>query len=180
MRSDFQEPSAATAEADLHGDATAAAKNLKKKRNQPMDDAALLIAELLARRWLPRNHPRVKRALVDAELFAQIELRLAQSGLRLMQNIYADHVSVALLPAAQHSLLGEVCLSYEQSVTEPPPGPDVVDNMEAAIDDIVIIDERATTPPSPGSSDTPCSIFRLPDIDEPFARKNSRARGSAR
>ena len=37
-----------------------------------MDDAALLIAELLTRRWLPRSHPRVKRALVDAELFAQV------------------------------------------------------------------------------------------------------------
>ncbi|GAO21081.1 hypothetical protein [Alicycliphilus denitrificans] len=72
-----------------------------------MDDAALLIAELLTRRWLPRSHRLVKRALVDAELFAQVEQRLAQSGLRWMDSIYADHVSVALLPAAAATVLGE-------------------------------------------------------------------------
>ena len=72
-----------------------------------MDDAALLIAELLTRRWLPRSHRVVKRALVDAELFAQVEQRLAQSGLRWMDSIYADHVSVALLPAAAATVLGE-------------------------------------------------------------------------
>ena len=72
-----------------------------------MDDAALLIAELLTRRWLPRSHRLVKRALVDAELFAQVEQRLAQSGLRWMDSIYADHVSVALLPAAAGAVLGE-------------------------------------------------------------------------
>ena len=33
------------------------------------DDAAVLAAELLARRWLPRSHPRVKRALIDADLW---------------------------------------------------------------------------------------------------------------
>ena len=84
-----------------------------------MDDAALLIAELLARRWLPRNHPRVKRALVDAELFAQVEQRLAQSGLRFMDSIYADHVSIALLPAAQNSVLGEAGLSTTNNIDLP-------------------------------------------------------------
>lgn len=72
-----------------------------------MDEAALLISELLARRWLPRSHPRVKRALVDAELFALIEQRLAQSGLRFLDSIYADHVCLGLLPAAQNAVLGE-------------------------------------------------------------------------
>ncbi len=72
-----------------------------------MDEAALLISELLARRWLPRSHPRVKRALVDAELFAQVEQRLAQSGLRFLDSIYADHVGLGLLPAAQNAVLGE-------------------------------------------------------------------------
>jgi hypothetical protein len=33
------------------------------------DEAALLVAELLARRWLPRQHPRVRRALIDADLW---------------------------------------------------------------------------------------------------------------
>lgn len=72
-----------------------------------MDEAALLIAELLARRYLPRTHSRVKRALVDEELFAQIEQRLTLAGLRWVDNIYADHVSLALLPAAQSSVLGD-------------------------------------------------------------------------
>ncbi len=72
-----------------------------------MDEAALLISELLARRWLPRSHPRVKRALVDAELFALVEQRLAQSGLRFLDSIYADHVCLGLLPAAQNAVLGE-------------------------------------------------------------------------
>ena len=84
-----------------------------------MDDAALLIAELLARRWLPRNHPRVKRALVDAELFAQVEQRLAQSGLRFMDSIYADHVSIALLPAAQNSVLGEAGINSNNNIELP-------------------------------------------------------------
>lgn len=84
-----------------------------------MDDAALLIAELLSRRWLPRSHPRVKRALVDAELFAQVEQRLAQSGLRWMDSIYADHVSVALLPAAQNSVLGEAGLNANNNLELP-------------------------------------------------------------
>jgi hypothetical protein len=72
-----------------------------------MDEATLLIAELLARRYLPRTHSRVKRALVNEELFAQIEQRLTLAGLRWVDNIYADHVSLALLPAAQSSVLGD-------------------------------------------------------------------------
>lgn len=60
------------------------------------DEAALLVAELLARRWLPRQHPRVKRALIDADLWQAVEERLAQVGLRLVDNIHADHVSTEL------------------------------------------------------------------------------------
>lgn len=81
-----------------------------------MDDATLLIAELLARRYLPRTHTRVKRALVDEELFAQVEQRLAQTGLRWIDNIYANHVSVALLPAVQSSVLGESGLNANNNL----------------------------------------------------------------
>lgn len=84
-----------------------------------MDDAALLIAELLTRRWLPRSHRLVKRALVDAELFAQVEQRLAQSGLRWMDSIYADHVSVALLPAAAATVLGEAGANVNNNLDLP-------------------------------------------------------------
>ena len=87
-----------------------------------MDEAALLVAELLARRSLPRTHPRVKRALVNAELFAQTEQRLADIGLRWMDNIYAEHVSLALLPAAQTSVMGEAGLNANNNLELPRDG----------------------------------------------------------
>lgn len=83
------------------------------------DDASLLIAELLTRRYLLRTHPRVKRALVDAELFTQIEQRLAQVGLRWVDNVYADHVSLALLPAVQTGVLGEAGLNANNNLELP-------------------------------------------------------------
>jgi len=87
-----------------------------------MDDAALLIAELLTRRYLPRTHERVKRALVNAELFAQVEQRLADAGLRWMDNVYADHVSVALLPALQHNVMGEAGINANNNMELPRDG----------------------------------------------------------
>ncbi|SFC71816.1 hypothetical protein SAMN05216344_13423 [Polaromonas sp. OV174] len=87
--------------------------------NDTPDDAGLLIAELLSRKYLPRNHPRVRRALSDAELFAQVEQRLAQVGLRWLDNIYADHVCLSLLPAAQASVLGESGLNGNNNLDLP-------------------------------------------------------------
>ena len=87
-----------------------------------MDEAALLISELLARRWLPRHHPRVKRVLVDAELFALVQQRLAHSGLRWVDNVYADHVSLALLPAAQNAVLGDPGLNAPHNLDLPRDG----------------------------------------------------------
>lgn len=72
-----------------------------------LDDAATLAAELLARRWLPRSHPRVKKALIDAELWADLDRRLASVGLRLVESIHADHVSVALLRPAELVVFGD-------------------------------------------------------------------------
>lgn len=83
------------------------------------DDASLLIAELLARRYLPRTHARVKRALVDTELFIQVEQRLAQVGMRWVDNVYADHVSLALLPAVQGNVLGESALNANNNLDLP-------------------------------------------------------------
>src|SRR6218665_3001921 len=74
------------------------------------DEAALLVAELLARRWLPRLHPRVRRALIDADLWQSVQDRLAQIGLRLIDNIHADHVCVALLRGAESVVFGEMSL----------------------------------------------------------------------
>lgn len=84
-----------------------------------LDDAALLAAELLARRWLPRQHPKVKRALIDADLWAATQERLAQVGLRLIDNLYADHVSVALLRPAEAAVFGEAGLDSHNNIDLP-------------------------------------------------------------
>ena len=84
-----------------------------------LDDAALLAAELLARRWLPRQHPKVKRALIDADLWAATQDRLAQVGLRLIDNLYADHVSVALLRPAETAVFGEGGLNSHNNIDLP-------------------------------------------------------------
>jgi hypothetical protein len=84
-----------------------------------LDDAALLAAELLARRWLPRQHPKVKRALIDADLWQATQDRLAQVGLRLIDNLYADHVSVALLRQAETAVFGETGLNSHNNIDLP-------------------------------------------------------------
>lgn len=85
----------------------------------PLDDAALLAAELLARRWLPRQHPRVRRALIDADLWQAVQERLAQVGLRLVDNIHADHVTLALLRGAEAAVFGEAGLGANNNVDLP-------------------------------------------------------------
>jgi hypothetical protein len=84
-----------------------------------LDDAAVLAAELLARRWLPRQHPRVKRALIDADLWLSVQDRLAQVGLRLVDNIHADHITVALLRPAESTVFGESGLNSHNNIDLP-------------------------------------------------------------
>ena len=83
------------------------------------DEAAQLIAELLSRKYLPRTHPRVKKALSDAELFVAVEQRLAQVGLRWVDNVYADHVTLTLLPAPLVHVLGEGGLNANNNLDLP-------------------------------------------------------------
>src|SRR5574343_921387 len=85
----------------------------------PMDEAAVLAAELLARRWLPRQHPRVRRALIDADLWQAVQDRLAQGGMRLVDNIHADHVTVALLRPAENAVFGEARLNSHNNIDLP-------------------------------------------------------------
>lgn len=87
--------------------------------SEAIDDAALLAAELLARRWLPRQHPRVRRALIDADVWQAVQSRLAQVGLRLVDNIHADHVSVALLRGAEVAVFGEAGLDANNNIELP-------------------------------------------------------------
>lgn len=86
------------------------------------DDAALLAAELLARRWLPRQHPRVKRALIDADLWKAVEDRLAQVGLRLVDNIHADHVTTAMQRSTENLVFGESSLNSSNNFQLPRDG----------------------------------------------------------
>jgi hypothetical protein len=86
------------------------------------DEAALLVAELLARRWLPRQHPRVKRALIDADLWKAVEDRLAQVGLRLVDNIHADHVTTAMVRGVENAVFGESALNSNNNIDLPRDG----------------------------------------------------------
>jgi len=87
--------------------------------NDTSDEAALLIAELLARKYLPRTHPRVRKALSDAELFLAVEQRLEHVGLRWLDNVYADYVCLALQTAQQTSVLGETGLNSNNNLDLP-------------------------------------------------------------
>jgi len=87
--------------------------------SEVIDEAGLLAAELLARRWLPRRHPRVRRALIDADLWQAVQERLAQVGLRLVDNIHADHICVALLRGAETAVFGEAGLDANNNVELP-------------------------------------------------------------
>ena len=87
--------------------------------NEVIDDAGLLAAELLARRWLPRKHPRVRRALIEADMWQAVQERLAQVGLRLVDNIYADHICVALLRNAESAVFGEAGLNANNNLELP-------------------------------------------------------------
>ena len=60
------------------------------------DSAARLIARLLALRFLPREDAEVRRLLVDGSFREEVEQRLAASGLRLLAQPFAAHVSIAL------------------------------------------------------------------------------------
>jgi len=86
------------------------------------DDAASLSAQLLARRWLPRTHPLVKRALIDADLWSAVTARLASVGLKLVDNVYAEHVSVALLRPAESAVFGESGLAANNNLELPRDG----------------------------------------------------------
>ncbi len=69
------------------------------------DDAQVLIARLIAERWVPRADALSRRVLVDEDFREEIERRLAACGLRLLDNPYATHIALALAGAAEEPLL---------------------------------------------------------------------------
>lgn len=70
------------------------------------DDAQVLIARLIAERWIPRAEPLARRVLVDEAFREDIEQRLAACGLRLLDNPYATHIALGLANAAEEPVLG--------------------------------------------------------------------------
>jgi hypothetical protein len=87
-----------------------------------LDDAAALAAQLLARRWLPRSHPLVRRALIDQEVWNALGQRLAAVGLRVIDNLYADHISLAMLRPAEVAVFGETGLAANNNLDLPRDG----------------------------------------------------------
>ncbi|MDN3920164.1 hypothetical protein [Roseateles violae] len=87
-----------------------------------LDDAAQLAAQLLARRWLPRNHPLVRRALIDNDIWSALGERLAAVGLRVVDNLYADHISLAMLRPAEVAVFGETGLAANNNLDLPRDG----------------------------------------------------------
>ena len=88
----------------------------------PLDDSQQLAAQLLARRWLPRSHPLVKRALIDTELWNQLAARLAGVGLQLVDNVHPDHIAVALMRPAESAVFGETGLAANNNLDIPRDG----------------------------------------------------------
>ncbi|HYC42566.1 MAG TPA: hypothetical protein VEB70_06230 [Noviherbaspirillum sp.] len=70
------------------------------------DDAQILIARLLANQTLRREDKLVKRALSDELFRADLDSRLAACGLKLLDNVYADHVALALIRDVEPKIFG--------------------------------------------------------------------------
>jgi hypothetical protein len=64
------------------------------------------IARLLAERWLPREDHAVRQALVDPDLRADLDRRLAGAGLRLLEHPFAAHIAVGIAKAQESEVFG--------------------------------------------------------------------------
>jgi hypothetical protein len=77
------------------------------KAARPMnDDSQILIARLLTHQTLRRDDKMVKRVLSDEIFRAEVDKRLLESGLKLLDNVYADHVTLALHRAVEPKIFG--------------------------------------------------------------------------
>jgi len=70
------------------------------------DDSQTLIARLLAHQTLAREDKLVKKALSDELFRADIDARLAACGLKLLDNVYADYVTLALAREVEPKVFG--------------------------------------------------------------------------
>ncbi|WP_229258745.1 hypothetical protein [Duganella flavida] len=70
------------------------------------DDSQILIARLLSHQTLRRDDKLVKRVLSDEQFRTEVDARLLAVGLKLLDNVYADHVTVALHRAIEPKIFG--------------------------------------------------------------------------
>lgn len=70
------------------------------------DDAQVLIAQLLTHQTLARENKLVKRALTDELFRTEIDARLAACGMKFLDNVYADNVTLALTREIEPKIFG--------------------------------------------------------------------------
>ena len=70
------------------------------------DDVQILIARLMAHQTLLRKDKLVTRALSDEAFRLEIDGRLAACGMKLVDNVYADHVTLALTRDVEPKVFG--------------------------------------------------------------------------
>lgn len=70
------------------------------------DDSQTLIARLLAHQTLAREDKLVKKALSDELFRAEVDTRLSACGLKMLDNVYADYVTLALAREVEPKVFG--------------------------------------------------------------------------
>jgi len=70
------------------------------------DDAQILIAQLLTHQTLSRENRLVKRALTDEVFRLDLDNRLAVCGMKFLDNVYADNVTLALTREIEPKIFG--------------------------------------------------------------------------
>jgi hypothetical protein len=70
------------------------------------DESQILIARLLTHQTLRRDDKLVKRALSDELFRTDVDARLLACGMKLLDNVYADHVTLALAREAEPKIFG--------------------------------------------------------------------------
>jgi hypothetical protein len=70
------------------------------------DDSQILIARLLTHQTLKRDDRLVRRALSDELFRADVDTRLTAVGLKFLDNVYADHVTLALAREVEPKIFG--------------------------------------------------------------------------
>jgi len=70
------------------------------------EDAQILIARLLAHQTLRREDKLVKRALSDENFRTELDARLKACGMKFVDNVYADYVTLALTRDSESKVFG--------------------------------------------------------------------------